>query len=162
MNTLYNISNEHKALMAQIEAAEGEITEDIAASLEIVEEQLQEKAVGYAYIIKHYDDTADIIDKEIKRLQALKKKADNNADRLKQRIKEAMIQFGVSKVETETITLSFRKSVAVEINNENEVPSAYMKFAAPTPDKTAIKKALESGEIVTGARLQENQNLQIK
>jgi hypothetical protein len=161
MITLYNITNEQKALLAKIEANEGELTPEILERIEITEELFHSKAADYGYVIKTFEDTSSVIDKEIKRLQELKKKADNNAERLKQRIKDAMIQFGYEKVETPTITLSFRKSESVEITDESLISNEYMRFKSE-PDKTEIKKALKEGKSVHGAMLIENKNLQIK
>ena len=50
--SLYQIENEHLALMQQIENAEGEITEEIAEQLEINEGQLQSKSIAYLSVIK--------------------------------------------------------------------------------------------------------------
>jgi phosphoribosyl-ATP pyrophosphohydrolase len=161
-STLYNISNEYKAIMAAIEANEGEITDEVAPMLEIVEANLQEKAVNYAFMIKHYEDRGSLIAAEIKRLQGLKAKADKTAEKLSDRIASAMQEFGITKVEGETITLSFRKSTAIEIEAEEQLNVEFMKFSKPVPDKTAIKKAIEEGREVIGARLVTNQNLQIK
>lgn len=159
--TLYNISNEQKAIMAEIEASEGELTDEIIAKIEFNEVMFQEKAIDYGFVIKQFEDTSDVIAKEIKRLQELKKKADNNAERLRSRITEAMNQFGVSEVKSDVLKLSFRKSKAVEIFDEALIEAKYIDFK-PVPNKTEIKKALESGEDVQGARIVENQNLQIK
>jgi hypothetical protein len=159
--TLYNISNEQKAIMAEIEANEGELTDEIIAKIEFNEVVFHEKAIDYGYVIKQFEDTSDVIAKEIKRLQDLKKKADNNAERLRVRITEAMKQFGLTEVKSDTLRLSFRASKAVEVFDEKLIPSEYMKFTA-SPDKTAIKKAIELGDDVQGARVVSNDNLQIK
>lgn len=159
--TLYNIQNEQKAIMAEIEMNDGELTPEILERIQFVEERFDEKAANYALVIKTYEDNSDILAKEIKRLQELKKREDSKVELLKQRIKEAMIQFGLEKVETPMMKISFRKSTAVEILDENAIEAKYSKFST-TPDKVAIKKALEAGEQVLGAVLVENQNIQIK
>ena len=159
--TLYNIQNEQKAIMAEIEMAEGEITPAILERIQFVEERFEEKATNYGYVIKTYEDNSKILADEIKRLQELKKKEDRKVEVLTQRIKEAMLQFNLEKVETPIMKFSFRKSTAVEILDENAIEARFSTFKTQ-PDKVAIKKALEAGEQIMGAVLVENLNLQIK
>ena len=42
------------------------------------------------------------------------------------------------------------------------LPEEYLKFSAPTADKTKVKKALKDGIKVEGAMLVEKHNIQIK
>ena len=64
---------------------------------------------------------------------------------------------------TETARISFRKSIQVQIDDEAALPADYVTTTVTTkPDKTAIKKAIQAGEDVTGASLVENRNIQIK
>ena len=64
---------------------------------------------------------------------------------------------------TTKVRVSFRKSVAVSIDDEKALPADFVVETVTTkPDKTAIKKAIQSGQEVSGASLVENRNLQIK
>jgi hypothetical protein len=163
MNSIYSLTAEYKALMAEIEANEGELTEESAARLDFVREGFEAKASNYAYVIKSFEDNASIIDAEIKRLQAMKKRAENNADRLSDRIKQAMMEFGITKVEMPTIKISFRTSKSVQVEDESLIPKEFMRVkTTEEPNKTEIKKAIEEGKIVTGASIVENINLSIK
>jgi hypothetical protein len=91
----------------------------------------------------------------------LKKKRENNIERLKDRVKTAMQTFGVSKIETPTLTLSLRSSKAVEVVDENLVDEEYFRVKKEV-SKTELKKAIEEGKEVFGARIVENISLQIK
>ena len=42
------------------------------------------------------------------------------------------------------------------------IPKKYLKFADPTPDKTAIKNAIKNGERVSGAELVDGKSMSIK
>lgn len=161
MKTLYEIGKEQLAVIADIEMNEGEITEEIQQRINFLAENFEEKAVAYGFVIKKFDDDVTLIDNEIKRLQGLKKKALKVRDYLDARISTAMHEFGFEKVQSPTLTLSFRKSQAVEVFNEALLPQKYFNYA-PTVDKTAIKTALKEGVDVQGARLITNENLQIK
>lgn len=161
MKTLFNIGQEQKQILAEIETNEGEITMAIQERIDLLAENFEEKAVAYSYVIKQVESEESIIDAEIKRLQELKKKAAKVSDYLKERIAGAMIDFGYDKIETPTLKLSFRKSEAVEVVDESLLAQKFFNYK-PTIDKTAIKNAIKAGEEVTGARIISNLNLQIK
>ena len=160
---IFLIQNEYQLLINQIIEAEGEITSEIETALIINKEQLQSKAVDYSYVIKSLDSDCDAIDNEIKRLQQLKKVRTNLSERLKNTISNAMNLYEVEKIETPLIKLSFRNSESVEITNESQLdPCFIVTKTVSTPDKKAIKDAIKNGEIVTGATISYNKNLQIR
>ena len=160
---IFLIQNEYQLLINQIIEADGELTSEIETALTINKEQLQSKAVDYSYVIKQLDSDCEQIDAELKRLQQLKKVRINLAERLKNTISDAMNLYEVEKIETPLIKLSFRNSESVEITNEKQLdPCFIVTKTVSTPDKKAIKDAIKNGEIVTGATISYNKNLQIK
>ena len=160
---IYQIQNEFQLLINQIIEAEGELTSEIETALTINKEQLQSKAVDYSYLIKSLDSDCEQIDAELKRLQQLKKVRTNLAERLKDTISNAMNLYEVEKIETPLIKLSFRNSESVEITNESQLDTCFIVTKTVTsPDKKAIKDAIKNGEIVTGATISYNKNLQIR
>jgi hypothetical protein len=71
--------------------------------------------------------------------------------------------YGIEKVESSFLKLSFRKSESVEVINEAQLlPEFTTTKVTTTPNKTAIKEAIKRGEVVEGAVLVTNQNLQIR
>jgi hypothetical protein len=161
MKSLYNISQEAINLASLLE--EGELNENIENQLSINQKELQEKAINYGYVIKAVEDDVSIIDIEIKRLQDIKKAKQSVVDRLKESVLNAMNIYGIEKVTSPTLNLSIRKSKSTEIIFEAVIDEKFKKEKVTVSiDKTAIKKAIESGETVEGAILKENQNLQIK
>ena len=160
---IYQIQNEYQLLINQIIEAEGELTPENETALIINKEQLQSKAVDYSYVIKQLDSDCEQIDAELKRLQQLKKVRTNLAERLKNTISDAMNLYEVEKIETPLIKLSFRNSESVEITNESQLDPCFIVTKTVTsPDKKAIKDAIKNGEIVEGATISYNKNLQIK
>lgn len=160
---IYQIQNEYQLLINQVIELEGEITPEIELSLAINKEQLQEKGINYAYVIKQVDADCEAIDLEIKRLNAMKKVRTNLADRLKNTISSAMQLFEVEEIKTPLIKLNFRNSESVEITNEFQLDERFkVTKTVTTPDKKAIKDAIKNGELVEGATISYNKNLQIK
>ena len=143
------------------ELAEGELTPELEQALIITESNLQEKAINYGYVIKNFESEVDIIDEEIKRLNALKKSRVNTVEKLKTNISNAMQLFGILEVKAPTFKMNFRKSESVEIYEglSNEYITEKISYQ---PDKIAIKNAIKEGKTVNGAGIIINYNLQIK
>jgi len=156
---LFNIKQEYLTIAQEL--AEGELTPELEQQLAITETNLQEKAVNYGYVIKTFESEVDIIDNEIKRLQALKKARTSAIDKLKDNISEAMQLFCITEVKAPTFKLSFRKSESIECDEVVDQEYCNTKVIV-TPDKVAIKQAIKEGKEVLGARLIINNNLQIK
>jgi len=161
--SIYKIQNEFQLIIAEVINNEGEITPELETALTINKEQLQSKAVDYCYVIKQLDYDCEQIDNEIARLNKLKKVRSNLTDRLKNTVSSAMQLFEVEKIETPLIKLSFRNSESVEITNEQQLDACFIVTkTVSTPDKKAIKDAIKNGELVCGATISYNKNLQIK
>jgi hypothetical protein len=161
--SLFNISQEYKEIMLEIEMAEGEITPEIAERLDAVSSSIEVKAQNYSFIMKAYETNNTIIDAEMERLKILKARNARNVDSLKQRLKGAMEDMGVQKITTPLISVSFRKSESVEVEDEKLIPMEYkVRKEEWKVDKTKIKEAIKSGAVVLGASISSNNNLQIK
>jgi hypothetical protein len=158
---LYEITQEALYLSTLLETEE--LTAELEEALIINQDQLQAKAVNYAKVIANYQAESDAIDQEIKRLKAMKESRDKKVEWLKESVKKAMLVSGIEKVESPLFKLSVRRSEAVEVDLVEALPNSFQNVKnVVTADKVAIKEAIKRGENITGARLVENFNLQIK
>jgi len=158
--SLYQIETEHLALMHEIENAEGEITEEIAAQLEINEGQLQSKSIAYLSVIKGKESFNAQIDEEIKRLQAMKKRNNTLVSNLKNRLLDAVKLFG--DFESGLSSFGTRKSSTVEVENVNALPKEFKVVkVTEQADKAALKKAIKEGQEIEGVLIVEHFNLKI-
>jgi hypothetical protein len=161
--SIYKIQNEFQLIIAEVINNEGEITPELETALTINKEQLQSKAVDYSYVIKSLESDCEQIDNEIARLNKLKKVRANLTERLKNTVSSAMQLYEVEKIETPLIKLSFRNSESVEITNEQQLDAKFIVTkTVTTPDKKSIKDAIKNGELVEGATISYNKNLQIR
>ena len=161
--TIYEIKNDYLELISKIIENEGEIDSETETALQINRTDLETKGINYAYVIKQLDADCDAIDLEVKRLNALKKVRSNAVERLKANISSAMLLFEVEEIKTPLIKLNFRNSESVEITNEEVLADKFLVVKTTTsPDKKAIKDAIKNGEVVEGAVISYNKNLQIK
>lgn len=158
---LFNIKQEYINLVNTIIENNGELSPELSQALAINETDLKEKAINYGYVIRSFEYENDIIDAEIKRLKALKEQKEKAIQKLKDAVSDAMNLYGIEKVESPALKLSFRKSESVEIS-ENLDKRFMIEKVTLQPDKVAIKEAIKKGEQVEGAVLVINQNLQIK
>ena len=139
----------------------GEIIFD-ADSLEELEVERNAKLESVALYVKSLEAEAAAIKAEEKALAERRAVKEKKAERLRGYVSDSMQAFGDTKLETPRVALSFRKSQVVEIWDADKLPQEYWKQAAPTPDKTAIKKAIKGGAEISGASLVDRSNLQIK
>jgi hypothetical protein len=161
MKSLYQISREAMEIASQLE--EGELTPEMETALAINQNELQEKAINYGYAIKSMEDDVTAINEEIKRLQAIKTAKSNAIDRMKEAVSNAMQVYGIEKVTSPTLNLSFRKSEVVEVELVEALSNDFkIVKTTVTADKVAIKQAIKQGENITGARIVQKFNLQIK
>lgn len=161
--TIYQIEQSYNQLAEELIDNGGELTPELETALAITEEQLQNKSVAYSFVIKQMDADIDTIDAEIKRLQAAKKQREKASEYLKERIKHAMELFSIEEIKTPLVKINFRKSETVEVENVNELTSAYKTIKiVETADKAAIKSAIKNGIVVPGCSIVEHRNLQIK
>lgn len=163
INTLYEIAAEIETLMYQADmyAAEheGEIPDDVAEKLDSLEMQKDEKIGNIARLIKNLKAEADMVDAEAKALAQRKKSTQNKAEWLK-RYLAAFLGEG-QKYQDATVKIGWRKSVSTVIDNADTIEDKYCKIERK-PVLSAIKEAINSGENIIGARLEEKQSLQIK
>ena len=142
---------------------EGEFTPEMETALAINQNELQEKAINYAYAIKSMEDDVTAINEEIKRIQAIKTAKSNAIDRMKEAVSNAMQVYGIDKVTSPTLNLSFRRSESVEVDLVEALSNDFKIIKTTViADKVAIKQAIKQGENITGARIVEKFNLQIK
>jgi hypothetical protein len=160
---LYQIEQEYLNIVQSIIDAGGEITEEQETALSISKEQLQNKGVCYGFIVKELESNIDLIDLEIKRLQALKKPLVNSIDRLKNNLSQAMQMFEVTELKTPLLKINFRKSESIEVTDIDLLDTDFVKTTiTKAADKIAIKEAIKAEIPVRGAVLITNYNLQIK
>ena len=154
---LYEITELQQAVEQEEDA---EIKQDLQ---EVIEFELEKKSNNIIYAIKNLEGNNLAIDAEIERLKAIKEKNVKNVDSIKNHILNFMKTNNIDKIQTDLATFSTRKSKSTQIDNIELIPSEFVTVKQTfQPDKTAIKKAIESGREVAGANVVENISIQIK
>ena len=159
--TLYEITTDALEIYNNVDALDGELTEEMQEALVINEGQLQSKGIAYLEIIKDRKSYINRVDDEIKRLQALKKASNRLVDNLEFNLLEAQKVYGDFELGLTTITT--RKSESIEVLDVNALQKEYKVIkVTESADKKALKEAIKSGKVIPGVELKENKNLRIK
>ena len=104
------------------------------------------------------------------RKRAIGRKSKEKAyERFKVYLSDVMLRCGKTRFYSARNQISFRKSDAVSIDDEEKFlewaaveHDEYLTYKKPSINRTAIKKAIESGVEIDGAHIESRQNIQIK
>lgn len=141
----------------QLLVENGEFTaEDIADTLEGIECELGDKLDAIMLYARNLEGQAKTLDEESKRLSDRKKSFENQVKNLKKYALDCLLKSGLDKLKTTKNTFTARKgSTSVVIENEDLLPNDLVQVqVVTTPDKKAIKEAIEEGKKVAGAHLE--------
>lgn len=165
MASLYEIDSNIKAFIDNLfDSADenGEVDIDMNI-LEDLKEQRQTKLENIALYAKNLASDAQAIKEEEKYLEDRRKRLERKCERLKGILVRSMMENGEKELSSARYCAKIRDSKATEIYDDSAIPDKYMvEKKTFAPDKTAIKKAIESGEEVAGARIIVNHNLKIE
>ncbi|MGL5960558.1 MAG: siphovirus Gp157 family protein [Cetobacterium sp.] len=168
MATLYELTQEtaclERLLEDIIDYETGEISDsDVYSELEDeLKEQIKQKSTGIIKFIRNTESDVEQIKTEAKRLSELAKRKEKKIDNLKKYVALCLEVMGTKKIETNLGNISIRKSISTVIDEKvldkkYAVVEQVYKF-----NKTEIKKLLETGEVIEGAKLVENSNITVR
>lgn len=182
MANIFQIENKMLALLEDnIDIETGEIIEDEDTFLSLydsIELELMTKIDNSCSLLKVVENENNLIDAEIKRLEALKDRNKNktkwitngldiffkkqfinddgelNVDELKKYVKSIKLPHN---------SISYTTSESIEIDPTTDLPAEYIRIKIEqAPKKTELKKAIKSGEIIDGVKLNKNISIKIK
>ncbi|MFT8860892.1 siphovirus Gp157 family protein [Schleiferilactobacillus harbinensis] len=163
MTSLYNLTGAYARVKA-LATDPDSYPEAIKDTLSSIKDGIEDKAVGYAYVIKSVENDIAAVDAEIKRLNDRRRGLTSNRDRLKQALTDAFQAAGINKVKTPTLTVWIQASTSVQVPDDYRMlpPQFVTKKVTHVVDKRSIKAALESGTTVVGAELKTNWSPRIR
>lgn len=157
---IYEVAELEREIELAAAGNDGEIPEELLQALVEAQTKSVQKIEGLVKYIRHLEMGVEMCDEEIKRIRAMKDRAEKRIESIKRYMTPFVKHNG--KVEAGTFTLSVRKSTSVELADD----FAHPLFSVPTTvlkhDKNGIKEGLKSGMEIPGARIVERDNLQIK
>lgn len=152
MNTdrLFKVSDD-----ASVDTETGEVFDK--EYLDNLPMEQEEKSRNVGLVIKNMSNDMEQIDKEIKRLTAMKKSTQSKIESLKSYI----LTYGCP-VKDVAVTIRFSKGrESVEVEKSVDLPESFRKYTW-TPNKTAIGEALKEGQEIAGCRLVRKPSVSVK
>lgn len=114
---------------------------------------------AHAEVKKLVDEAeASALAEQEKTFAERKSRAKKKAERCKKLLERGLAG---QKMETVFVSVSYRKSVAVEITDLDALPFIFTTTDIK-PNKVKIQAAIDSGELVPGAQIVTRNNIQIK
>lgn len=140
-------------------------------TLDGIEGEFDIKAENIACYIKQLSGDVELLKKEKASIDRRKKAKENQLESMKRYLLECMKKTKRLKIETPKAKISVKNNQETS-RFENEKAfikmcmeknlEEYLRYKDPEINKTAVKNALRSGEIVPGAQLERTQSLIIK
>ena len=161
MGTLYELKSEYIQLREM--AGDPDISpEALRDTMDAINGELEDKADGYAKVIRELEAEEAGLDAEIKRLQARKSAVSGNKGRIKDALESAMRETGKLKFKTALFSFGIQKNPpSVAILSEN-IPLDYLVVPEPQPDKKRILAELKAGATFDRAELRQTEALRIR
>jgi len=184
MKTLWEIDKELQAAFQELIENEGELTDELDEILTINQSEFNRKATDYVWAIKNLEQVIELRKSEIDRLRKKNTSTNNTIDKLKMYLQSSLKLRG-GKAKVDDFSLSIGKSVSVEVDDIliqpkycrytldiklNAIDAVAVSELLDIEDtnfkkevnKTEIKKELQQGIEVEGAKLLESTHLVIR
>ena len=165
MSTLYQLTADYAELLLMAEDPDTD-PQAFADTLEGIEGAIEDKADGYAMVIRQIMADVAGLKAEIDRLTARKRAGENAIERMKEALQYSMQATGKTKFKTQLFSFGIRKnppSVVIDAVNVRDFPDKYIIESEPILDKKALKDALKAGEDLSGlCHLEQSESLSIR
>ena len=163
--SLYDLSTNYLQALDFLTDPEMDLPiEAVNDTLEALGGELEDKAINVAKFLRNMEAMAEAIKNAETDMAKRRKALENRVQWLKEYLKGSMEHTGITKIECPYFKLSIQNNPpAVNIFDEDAIPLEFkVQVVSWKTDKTAIKKAIQSGQSVVGANLTNGTRLVIK
>ena len=164
MATLYELTQDWIQLMNLLE--DGADEDVINDTLEGLDYEIEDKAEGYAKVIRNIESDIVGLKAEIERMTDRKRVLENNITRMKNNLQAAMELTGKTKFKTDLFSFNVQNNPAAVIMDEQyleNIPEGYLIPQEPKLDKKKLAADLKAGVDLEGiAHLEQSRSLRIK
>ena len=171
MANIYELTGELLSLMDKL--YDEEINEDdLLQACEEVELAIEDKADGYAKILRNISADIKSIQAEERRLKERRQALEHRQAQLKYNLESSMRAIGKTKFKTDLFSFGIQNnppSIKVEDSEafirwcQDNDREEFLKYKAPEVDKTALKEAIiKDGEIIDGVEVVQTEGLRIR
>lgn len=162
MANIYELTNDFREVMSLLESGEYD-EEMLKNTLECIEYEIEEKADGYARVIRNIEVDIAGIKAEEERLNKKRKAMENSVKQLKESLTEAMKATGKVKFKTDLFSFNIQKNPAkVKLIEGAVIPEMFLIEQEPKIDTASIKEELKNGRELAFAVLVQDESLRIR
>ena len=163
MSALYELTAEFKEVADRLEEMELDAV-TIRDTLDGYSTDFDNKVVAIASLIRNIESTAVAIKEAEDQMATRRKALDNRAAWLREYVINNMKAIGKESVDCPFFSVKVKTNApSVIISDDCDLPVRFVsQKLVVSPDKKALKAALESGEVVEGVSLVRSNSLSIK
>jgi hypothetical protein len=160
---LYDISADLRDALEsfEVDPETGEVLLD-AARIEALEVDMDGKLEGCAVVLKELRADIDALKAEEEAMKARRMAVERRYARLRDYVAGCMETAAKTRYSGPKGSITLRRSKAVELCEGFDAPGYMVERVTRTPDKAAIRAALEAGEKVDGAAVVEHVSAVVK
>lgn len=164
MPRLFELTRQLEELYDKITVGEdGEISPDMMAELNAIQEPWSEKADNIAGLIRNLETEADAFKAEADRMAAKSRAMNKRVDNLKEYLKTNLETLQIDSVKGSRFKISLCRNSkpTVCVPMLSHIPLKYVVHPDPVPNKTAILEAIMAGETVSGVEIVNGRHVRI-
>ena len=162
---LYQISDQYLIDLEKLSELDLD-DQTIADTLESIQGDMQEKCTNVAMWIRNTEALADQIKQAEVSMAQRRKALENRAEAVRAYLLANMQRTGINKIDSPWFSIALRKNPpSVVVDSVIDLDAKFLRqpeTPPPAPDKKAIKEAIERGEVVAGAHLEQTESMRIK
>lgn len=165
MSTLYELTADFMTLLEMAEDPDTD-QEALQGTMEALSMDIEDKADGYAKVIRQLEANVAACKAEIQRLKTAATVMDNNIKRMKENLQDTMEVTGKRKFKTPLFSFNIQKnppSLVLDELEVNNIPGEYLIPQEPKVDTAKLKNDIKAGKDLGGiAHLESGYSLRIK
>lgn len=158
---IYKVQKEYESINKAIYDADGEITDEVDKWLESLDDKTDEAIAYMCQEVSNLELHADAVSQEAAKLSGRASAMKNSAKRFRETILNVMKIRSLSKIKTLTHSVAVSKKSAIEVYDEEALQATGFVLLKASPDKKAIKNAIDNGLDVPGAKMVETESIRI-
>lgn len=161
MANIFELSHAYIQVLELIQ--DGADDKALQDTLDSINDSLENKADGYYAIVKTLEVENEVIDREIKRLQERKKNNNNEINRLKTTLVDAMTFTGKLRIKTKLHSYLIRNNPpSLDITDDSKIPKQFYKEQTPKLDKRELLAYVKTNGEFEGVGLKQTQSLGVR
>lgn len=161
MSNLFDLTSDFLDVLNKLD--EGYTVEELQDTLDSIQVDMDTKIDNTVGLIKSVDGDIEIVDKEIKRLQEVKKQKENTTKNLKNYLQTSLDLQNKDNYRTSKNYIYKRKNGASkDVVDESKIPKEYWVSQAPKLNSKMLTDDLKAGKEIPGAQLKQTVSLVVK